>query len=185
VRTFQAAHPDVELTLRELGVGAQIDGLESSRLDVGFLRPPVEGDALAIEKLVDEELVAAVPSGHPLARRDSVSARTIAGEPLVLLSREVVPGLYDQVLAFSQEAGGAGNIAQEASSIQAVLGLVAAGLGIAVLPASVRSLNRVGVGFVTIRSRHRSPLFIARRSDDDSALVARFVAAAREAAAEG
>ncbi|HET6830665.1 MAG TPA: LysR family transcriptional regulator [Solirubrobacterales bacterium] len=182
VRRFQAAHPDVELTLRELGVGAQIDGLESSRLDVGFLRPPVESGGLVFEKLIDEDLVAAVPSGHPLAGRDSVVARTIAGEPLVLLAREVVPGLYDQVLAFSQEAAGAGNIAQEATSIQAVLGLVAAGLGIAVLPASVRSLSRVGVDFVAIRSRHRSPLYIARRRGDERALVARFIAAARAAA---
>jgi DNA-binding transcriptional LysR family regulator len=182
VRAFQAAHPDVELTLRELGVGAQIDGLDSERLDVGFLRPPVESAGLVFEKLIDEELVAAVPSGHPLARRESVVARTIAGEPLVLLAREVVPGLYDQVLALSQEAAAAGNIAQEATSIQAVLGLVAAGLGIAILPASVRSLSRDGVGFVAIRSRHRSPLFIARRRGDDSPLVSRFVAAARDAA---
>jgi DNA-binding transcriptional LysR family regulator len=182
VRTFQAAYPDVELTLRELGVGAQIDGLESSRLDVGFLRPPVEGAGLEFEKLVDEELVAAVPSGHPLARRESLVARTIAGEPLVLLAREVVPGLYDQVLALSQEADGAGRIAQAATSIQAVLGIVAAGLGIAVLPASVRSLSRTGVEFVAIRSRHRSPLYIARRRGEESVLVARFTAAAREAA---
>jgi DNA-binding transcriptional LysR family regulator len=185
VRQFQAAYPDVELTLRELGVGAQIEGLESSRLDVGFLRPPVAGAGLLFEKLVDEELVAAVPSGHPLAGRESLVARTIAGEPLVLLAREVVPGLYDQVLALSQETEGAGNIAQEATSIQAVLGLVAAGLGIAVLPASVRSLSRTGVGFVAIRSRHRSPLFIARRRGDDSVLVARFTAAARKAAGAG
>ncbi len=182
VRKFQAAYPDVELTLRELGVGAQVDGLESGRLDVGLLRPPFEGAGLVFEKLVEEELVAAVPSGHPLAARDSLVARTIAGEPLVLLAREVVPGLYDQVLALSQEADGAGRIAQEATSIQAVLGLVAADLGIAVLPASVRSLSRTGVEFVAIRSRHRSPLYIARRRDDESLLVARFTAAAREAA---
>jgi DNA-binding transcriptional LysR family regulator len=182
VRRFQAAHPDVELTLRELGVGAQIDGLESGRLDVGFLRPPIGSAGLVFEKLVDEELVAAVPSGHPLAGRESVVARTIAGEPLVMLAREVVPSLYDQVLALNQEAEGAGNIAQEATSIQAVLGLVAAGLGLAVLPASVRSLSRAGVDFVAIRSRHRSPLFIAHRRGDDSALVVRFAAAARETA---
>ncbi|KAA0265259.1 MAG: LysR family transcriptional regulator [Acidobacteria bacterium] len=185
VREFQAAYPDVELTLRELGVGAQVGGLESGRLDVGLLRPPFEGAGLVFEKLVDEELVAAVPSGHRLAGRDSLAARTIAGEPLVLLAREVVPGLHDQVLALCREADGAGRVAQEATSIQAVLGLVAAGLGIAVLPASVRSLSRAGVGFVAIRSRHRSPLYIARRRDDDSLLVARFAAAAREAAHPG
>ena len=183
VRRFHADRPDVELTLRELGVDPQIEGLRSGRLDVGFLRPPVEASELVLEKLVDEELVVAIPSGSPLAGRDSVAARTIVGEPLVMLSREVVPSLYDQVLAINQEAGGAGNIAQEASSIQAVLGLVAAGLGIAVLPASVRFLGRTGVEFVAVRSRHRSPLFIARRRGDPSPLTVAFVAAARDAAA--
>jgi len=184
VRGFQAAYPDVELTLRELSVGAQLDGLRSGRLDVGFVRPPADGGEILFERLIDEELAAAVPSGHPLAGRESVVARTLAGEPLILLSREVVPGLYDQVLALSQEADATGgNIAQEATSIQAVLGLVAAGLGIAILPASVRSLSRTGVSFVSIRSRHRSPLFIARRRGDDSVLVERFIAAAHDAAA--
>ena len=114
VRRFRADRPDVDLTLRELGVDPQIEGLRSGRLDVGFLRTPVDASGLVLEKLVDEELVAAIPSGHPLAGRESVAARTIVGEPLVMLSREIVPGLYDQVLAINQEAGGAGNIAQEA-----------------------------------------------------------------------
>lgn len=182
VRRFRADRPDVDLTLRELGVAPQIEGLQSGRLDIGFLRPPIEADDLVLERLLDDDLAAAVPSGHPIAGRGSVTVRTIVGEPLVMLSREVVPGLYDQVLAISQEAGGAADIAQEATSIQAVLGLVAAGLGIAVLPASVRQLSRTGIEFVAIRPRHRSTLYIATRRDDRSPLLAAFIAAARVAA---
>lgn len=182
VRQFRAARPDVGLTLRELGVGAQIEGLQSGRLDVGIVRPPVDADDLVFEEIIDEELIAAVPSGHSLTERKWVAARTIVDEPLVMLSREVVPGLYDQVLAIRQEVAGTGTIAQEATSIQAVLGLVAAGLGIAVLPASVRSLSRDGVGFVTIRPSHRSPMLSARRRDQPSPLIEGFLVAARAAA---
>ncbi|HEX2387653.1 MAG TPA: LysR family transcriptional regulator [Solirubrobacterales bacterium] len=182
VRQFRAARPDVNLTLRELGVGAQIDDLQAGRLDVGIIRPPADADDLVFERIIDEELIAAVPSGHPLAARDQITARTVVDQPLVLLSREVVPGLYDQVLAIRQEESGSGAIAQEATSIQAVLGLVSAELGISVMPASVRSLSREGVEFVAIRSAHRSALLTARRRDDDSPVVEAFLAAARAAA---
>ena len=182
VRQFRATRPDVNLTLRELGVGAQIDDLQAGRLDVGIIRPPADADDLVFERIIDEELIAAVPSGHPLAARDQITARTVVDQPLVLLSREVVPGLYDQVLAIRQEESGSGAIAQEATSIQAVLGLVSAELGISVMPASVRSLSREGVEFVAIRSAHRSALLTARRRDDDSPVVEAFLAAARAAA---
>ena len=182
VRQFRAARPDVNLTLRELGVGAQIDDLQAGRLDVGIIRPPADADDLLFERIIDEKLIAAVPSGHPLAGRDQITARTVVDQPLVLLSREVVPGLYDQVLAIRQEESGSGVIAQEATSIQAVLGLVSAELGISVMPASVRSLSREGVEFVAIRSAHRSALLTARRRDDDSPVVEAFLAAARAAA---
>ncbi|MEZ5155734.1 MAG: LysR family transcriptional regulator [Solirubrobacterales bacterium] len=183
VRQFRTERPDVDLTLRELGISPQIDGLQSGRLDVGFLRPPIDADGLVLEKLVDDDLAAAIPSGHRFAGRRSIDMAQIVDEPLVMLSREVVPGLYDQVLAVCQEAGGAADIAQEATSIQAVLGLVAADLGLAVLPDSVRQLSRTGIEFVSISPRHHSALLIASRRDDHSPLVAAFISAARTVAA--
>jgi DNA-binding transcriptional LysR family regulator len=181
VRRFQAERPDVGLTLRELSVGAQVEGLQAGWLDIAIMRPPIEGQGLALEQIADEGLVAAVPSAHELAGRSRVGAAAVAREPLIALSREVVPGLYDQVLGLRQEQGG-GPIAQEATSIQAVLGLVAAGLGIAIMPASVRGLSREGVGFVSIRTNHRSTILAARRENDNSPLVLAFLDAARRAA---
>lgn len=183
VRRFRADRPDVGLTLRELSVDAQITGLRSGRLDLGIVRPPVDAAELLVDELIDEELVAAVPTTHPLAARRRVAAATVAREPLVALAREVVPGLYDQVLALRGEHGGAAKVAQEATSIQAVLGLVAAGLGIAVLPASVRALGRDGVTFVAIRSAQRSRMVAIRREGSPSPLLAAFLGAVRAAAA--
>jgi len=183
VRRFRAGSPKVNLTLRELGVGAQIEALRSERVDIGFIRPPFDEEGLSAELIVEEELVAAVPSGHPLADRDLVAMRTVVDQPLILLAREMVPGLYDQVLAIRQEQGGTGPISHEATSIQAVLGLVSADLGVSILPASVRSLSREGVEFVAIRSARRSPLLIVRRREDPSPLVDAFIAATLESAA--
>lgn len=179
VRQFSIEHPDVGLTLRELSVGAQVETLRSGTLDVGLVRPPVDPEHLDLETVADENLVIAAPESHPIAKRRRVAPRSLVGEPLVLLAREVVPGLYDQIIALQQEHGDGARIAQEATSIQAVLGLVAARLGISLLPASVRSLGRSGVAFTTLAPSPRSSLLVACRRDDRSPLTHAFIAAAR------
>jgi DNA-binding transcriptional LysR family regulator len=178
VGRFSADHPEVGLSLSELSVDAQVDGLRSGLLDIGILRLPTATEGLALAALGDEGLVVAVPDSHPLAGRKRVGARALAGEPLILLARTMVPGLHDQVITLLQRHGGA-NIAQEATSIQAVLGLVAAGLGVSLLPASVTSLTRRGISFATLAESPRSTMQMAWRESDRSPLTAAFLEAAR------
>jgi DNA-binding transcriptional LysR family regulator len=178
VRRFSAAHPDVGLSLNELAVDAQVEGLLSGRLDVAILRLPAPTDGLELASIAEEGLVVVLPNSHPLAGRSRISPATLAGEPLVLLARQTVPGLYDQIIALQHEHGAA-VVAQEATSIQAVLGLVAAGLGVALLPASVRSLGRSGVSFSALSPSPRSEMQLAWRESDRSPLTAAFVDAAR------
>lgn len=178
VRRFREDHPEVGLSLKELSVGTQVEGLRSGALDVGIVRPPIDAEGLELMSVTDEGLVVVAPDAHPLAKRARVGPRSLAGEPLVLLAREVVPGLYDQVIALQREHGGA-VVAQEATSIQAVLGLVAAGLGVSLLPASVRTLARTGVDFTTLAPSPRSSVLAAWRRSDRSPLTAAFLAAAR------
>jgi DNA-binding transcriptional LysR family regulator len=179
VRRFRRRRPEVGLTLRELSVDAQLAGLQNGSIDIAIVRPPVESPELELEEIVEEALLVAVPETHPFAGKRSVHPRALAGEPLILLSREVVPGLYDQVLSLQLEHGSAAMIAQEATSIQAVLGLVAAGLGISPLPDSVRSLEREGVRFVPLKPSPLSTMLVAWRRDDRSPLTAAFLAVAR------
>ena len=182
VRRFRAKRPDVALTLRELAVDVQLQDLRSGKLDLGIVRPPVDSEDLIVEAVAEEPLLAAVPATHPLAVRHRISPARLAGEPLVALSREVVPGLYDQVIALLAGEDVAAQITQEATSIQAVLGLVAAGLGITVLPASVRSLSRDGVAFVALAPAPRSLVLTVQRRGDASPLISAFVSAARQSA---
>jgi DNA-binding transcriptional LysR family regulator len=180
VRRFSAKHPDVGLSLSELAVDAQVEGLRSGRLDVAILRLPAQTDGLELASIADEGLVVVTPDSHPLAGRKRVSPAAIAGEPLILLARQMVPGLYDQIIALQHQHGAAW-IAQEATSIQAVLGLVAAGLGISLLPASVRTLARSGVNFTALSPSPRSEMQLAWREFDRSPLTAAFVEAAQSA----
>ncbi len=178
VRSFRARHPNVSLTLRELPVDAQLAGVRARTLDLGVVRAPVEADDLEIVPLSDDHLLIATPQSHPLAERGSATAQDLLGESLVALSREVVPGLHDQVIALFAAHGRPAQIAQEANSIQAVMGLVAAGLGIAVLPSSLRSVSREGIVFVELEPVAVSALEAVSRRDETSPLVPAFLEAA-------
>lgn len=181
VRRFQARHPNVSLTLRELAVDAQLAGIRARTLDLGVVRAPVEAADLAVVPLVDDHLLIATPAAHRLADAKSATVEDLLGEPLVALSREVVPGLHDQVIALFAARGRAARITQEANSIQAVMGLVAAGLGIAILPSSLRRISREGIAFVELEPAMVSALEGVSRRDETSPLVPAFL----EAAADG
>jgi DNA-binding transcriptional LysR family regulator len=171
VRDFRRRLPGVSLKLSELSVGRQLEGLRTGRLDLGFVRGPAEAEGLRFAEAFPEPLVAAVPSRHRLARRKRLSGAELKDEALVLLAREAVPGLFDEVIALCQRHGFSPMVEQQATSIQAVLGLVAAGLGVSVLPKSVETLRRVGVQYVPLQGS-RTTLLIAWREGDPSPVLA-------------
>lgn len=178
VRRFQDRHPNVSLTLRELSVDAQLAGIRARTLDIGVVRAPIDASDLDVVVLTEDHLIVATPASHPLAGSRSVTVRELLGESVVALSREVVPGLHDQVIALFAAHGRSARITQEATSIQAVMGLVAAGLGIAVLPSSLRSVSREGIAFVELEPAMVSSLEGVSRRDETSPLVPAFLRAA-------
>lgn len=149
VRQFRERYPEVELTLNELRTIEQVEALKANRLHLGLLHPPIDDGSLILETLHREKLVAVVPNTHPLAREvsQSISLKELAGESFILFPRRVGPQLYDQIISFCQQAGFSPNIVQETIPQQTILGLVSVGVGIALMPASVRNLGRFGVAF--------------------------------------
>jgi DNA-binding transcriptional LysR family regulator len=131
------------LTLHEHTTEKQIDLLSAGEIDVGFLRLPLDNApaSLAVKPILYEPLVLAMPRGHALGRRHTVAVQSLREEPFILLPRDAAPGLYDQIVGMCIRAGFRPNIVQEASQVQTIVSLVSAGLGIAIVPASVRSLH--------------------------------------------
>jgi DNA-binding transcriptional LysR family regulator len=141
VRAYREAYPAVELRLRELATAAQADALRDGTIDIGFLRQPADDAELACEPLVREALAAVLPPGHPLGASRRVRLAALAGEPFVLFPRAVAPTLYDQVNALCAAAGFAPRVTQEAQEWLTIVGLVEAGLGVSLVPASFRRLR--------------------------------------------
>lgn len=149
LRTFRIRFPEVSLILEEHSTEKQIAMLAEHFLDVGFVRLPVEDApaALTFKTIVREPLILALPGKHRLARRRTVPMAALAEEPFIVVARQAAPGLYDQIEILCGRAGFKPKVAQQASEIQTIVGLVSAGLGIAVVPASARGLQSGRVAY--------------------------------------
>jgi DNA-binding transcriptional LysR family regulator len=173
---FRRRYPGVRLTLREAMSDQQLDELEAGTLDVGLMAGPVDRPAIAAHPVWRERVVVALPARHQLARSTSISMRRLAEEPFIMFPRPIAPVLYDEVLQFCRRAGFSLNIVQEAAQSQTIISLVSAGIGLAILPASIRGLRRAGVTYRPIRERGPSvETVVAYRKDRPSRGMENFV----------
>jgi DNA-binding transcriptional LysR family regulator len=178
---YRAAHPGVTLELREQTSDVQLRELNEGRIDAGMLLAPVDDSSLSVLPVLREPLVAALPADDPLAHvRTALPLKSLASHPFVIFPRSAGAGLYDAIIEFCRASGFTPRVAQEAIQMQTIVSLVSAGLGVALVPASLRDMRRRGV--VYRRLREDSPLLtvvLAWRTANRSACLAQFVATAR------
>lgn len=182
LRTFRSRYPNVRLELREAMSDVQVAALEASTLSLGLVAAPLANDTLVHTVVNRERLVAALPQRHPLAKSSrAIPLRLLAEEPFVLFPRPSAPGLFDAITGFCRSAGFTPRIDQEAVQSQTIVSLVAAGLGVAIVPESIRGLQRTGVAYRPFRERSpRVQTLAAWRRDDDSPVLRNFLAVVRE-----
>lgn len=176
LREFHNLYPDVQVHLFEMSTPVQIQALLEEEIDIGVLRPPVNSDSLCTEIVSTMPCVLAVPKKHPLVGKKNLSLSDLSGYPFVMLSRKTWAGLYNEILALCNPI-----IQQEALEFQTVIGLVAAGLGIAVVPQSAINLHTQDVVYLNLD--HQLPtasMGISWRQNDKSALVNAFIQMAKE-----
>jgi len=180
-RDFRAAYPDVEVSLEEHPSVELSRALRDGRIDAAFVRPPLQREeGLVLHALEAEEMVVAVPSSHRLAMRKTVTLRDLAAETFILYPRAVRPGLADAVVAACERAGFTPRVAQYAPQLSSTINLVAATLGISIVPTSMQGMQSHAVCFIPIVGRPLlAALGIARRAEETSPAVLAFVEAAR------
>jgi DNA-binding transcriptional LysR family regulator len=179
---FRRRHPGVRLALQEATSDVLLAALRQGELDVGLVLPPVEAPGLEYAPLVRETLIAALPAAHPAARaKGPLALAALAAEPFILFPRKVGVSLHDAIVGACRRAGFAPRIEQEAIQMQTIVSLVAAGMGVALVPASLEHLRRTGVVYRPLAERS-PPVEIggAWRGADDSPVVRAFLALARE-----
>lgn len=186
IRAFRRAWPGVGIVLEEDATRAMVQALREDRLDAAFIRSTTADlTGLTVEPLLEEPMILALPSDHIYGWRSAaVDLSDLAAETFILYRRPAGQGLYDAIIAACLEAGFSPNVAQEAPRLPSTLSLVAAGLGVSIVPASMRHLNVDGVAYLDISSAPGlvAPLLLATRKSERSVIVQRFRAAAREEA---
>jgi DNA-binding transcriptional LysR family regulator len=180
IQRFRRGRPEVEIELRERSTLAQLRALSVGVVDVGLVRPPIEpDDALHTEVVMRERTVAAIPAGHPLARLTRVPLKRLAAEPLVLFPREQAPGFHDLLTGRLAATGTSPHVVQYAPEMLTIIGLVAAGIGVSPVPASVARLGLEGVTYRPLVGAPATELVAVTRADETSPLIEAFVADAR------
>lgn len=182
LRVWRTRFPDVELELQVMFAAAQMDALLDGRVHVGLVRLPVPPQrGVVVERVQTEPLVAALPQRHRLARRRRLRVAELANETLLLFPRHVAPGYYDVIVGAFHDAALEPPVFHP-GTLQTNLALVSAGLGVTLLPASIRNLRRAGVVYRPLVSPPQVELAVVHRQDERSPTVPGFVELVRAAA---
>lgn len=190
LRDFRSTHPLVTMTLEEMGSSELVAAVQAERLDVAFIRPAVPpAEGLVFHELVQEPMVAALPANHPLAAqpRGPLRLAALAAEPFILYRRASGPGLYDAIVSACRAAGFTPHTEQEAPRITATLNLVAAGLGVTLVPQSLSSQQAESIVYRPLGGSPRlvAPIRLVSRRTDHSAPARRFLALVKEETRKG
>ncbi|AZD09385.1 Aromatic hydrocarbon utilization transcriptional regulator CatR (LysR family) [Pseudomonas chlororaphis] len=159
----------LELGLSEMTTLQQVEALKAGRIDIGFGRIRIDDPAIVQKVQTEDRLVAALPAGHPLIGQP-VSLAQLADEPFVLYPGNPRPSYADHVIALFNTHGLNIRVVQWTNELQTAIGLVGAGIGITLVPASVQLLHRDDIGFSPLlEANATSPIIISRRVGDVSA----------------
>ncbi|MBB6098771.1 DNA-binding transcriptional LysR family regulator [Deinobacterium chartae] len=175
---LQVPYPEAKVTLHDLSSLEVTAGVRSGHLDAGFVLLPAEAPQLGMAALWTEPPAVLLPARHPLAERHALSLADLAPEGFVLPSRE--PAYAGAVIRACQRAGFTPKVVQEAVRLSTVMGLVAGGLGVSVIPASVEHILPVGaVARPLIRPGFDTGLGLAHPRRAHAPLLAAFLEEAR------
>ncbi|WP_338065152.1 LysR family transcriptional regulator [Trinickia diaoshuihuensis] len=177
LRSLQRSYPQLAIQVSSLNTPQQYEALTSGSLDAGFVyafgpTPP----GIRTFVLAKHEVVLAVPNDWPLAKHRSVSLEALRDVPIICFPRHVYPAYYDTLIAACRDAGLTLRVTQEEATESAILSLVSAGIGAALVNSANCSRAPVRVKFVALKSFPvRLPLSFAYKETNDNPALARLI----------
>lgn len=186
VQHFGRSVPGVEVMLREMSSAEQVAALLRGQLHAGFLNASAVPPQLTSLPLPSDHFVCCLPAGHPQAQAAEIDLATLAGERFVMFSREVAPANHDNVIAIFSRAGIHPHTVHATRQWLTVIGMIANGLGVSLVPSSLARTQVAGVVFVPLRGEPaHSPALLAWNPLQVSPALASLVECTREVLAQG
>jgi DNA-binding transcriptional LysR family regulator len=182
IKEFKASFPKIDLVLKEMRSDEQEHALNERQISIGFILPPIKSNVLKTETIAREPMVAVLPEGHPLCERHELQLNDLANEFFVLSPMSNQCGLRHQVIEVCRTGGFNPKVAQETNDVQVLLGLVAAGMGVALLPEHFDHLKRPGIVFRRLPATTMIEFAMAWRQDDTSRPLQAFLDMIRKCA---
>ncbi|MCE5243659.1 MAG: LysR family transcriptional regulator [Syntrophobacteraceae bacterium] len=176
-RLMRSRYPEVTLVLQDLTTEEQVEAMKAQRLDVGLVRPPVpNAESLAIRVFWREPMVVALPQAHPLAKLRRIPIEALEEESFLQVSHHAGPGYYDQFIRICAQAGFSPRVVQEARTSQTVVSLIAGGMGVSLVPDSMRNFKRAGVVYRRLKPPEPTvDMAVMWRPDDESPALRSFL----------
>jgi DNA-binding transcriptional LysR family regulator len=189
IRAFRATYPLVSLTLDECLRKEALDRLRDDQMDVAFMRAVLDGSQnLSVNPLLVEPMVVALPSDHAMAQHapggTAIALNDLARETFIVYARQLGPAFYEATIAACLKAGFTPRLGQEAPRVTSALSLVAAGLGITLVPACMQRMQMDGIAYRGLKGSHQpqAVLNLASRRGDPSPVVRNFINLVRQSA---
>lgn len=183
LKKFQLEYPTVQLNLSGDVTGRQIKALRRGDTDLAIVVPPLQDPKdLVVSLLREEKFVLAIPDDHPLAQRKSVRIKELASERFISFPSNEGPGFVSALLGACQNAGFLPKVVQEAGQMQTILTLVSGGVGIALVPAAMKTIRMRNVAFVDVTDGKmplKYTLVFAYQATCDNPVVDAFLSVAR------
>ncbi|OXR50791.1 LysR family transcriptional regulator [Pusillimonas sp. T2] len=184
-RKMRASGVQAEIGLSEMTTVEQLKALRAGQIDIGFGRIALDAPDIAGLTLLQEPLVLAVPAQHALAGRRDASLDDIADLSYVLYPAKPRPSYADHVIGLFEQRDHRVSVAFEANEMQTAIGLVAAGLGVTLVPSTVMRMQRDDVVFIPLNEpEFTSPIVMSWLKDSASPILREVVALAKQTAKE-
>jgi DNA-binding transcriptional LysR family regulator len=183
IREYGRRYPEIIIAPLASNTALLVARLRTGQIDIAFIRPPIsDQDGLAVDSLVEEDMVVVLPTGHALSASASVPLAALVRETFVLYPRELNPAAYDAIITACRRAGFRPKLGQEAPQAVSVIPLVAAGLGVSIVARSMSRILPDNVVYLGIEGEApRTEISLAHRRNERSSSVKNFVAIARRA----
>ncbi len=189
LRAYANSHPAVSLDLQANSAASLTEALLREKVQVAIMRAPVARPAdLVFKELGRENMLMALPANHRLVKRTAsgatapISLKSLAGERLILVRRHAAPGMYGNVVDACHKAGFEPLIVAEVEQMLISINLVAAGIGISLVPASIRDIRQDGIAYCPVLDAPSlvAPLTLVHRRGEARPFVTDFIALGRK-----
>jgi len=178
---FRERFPKIHLILLEMTTEQQLKALYEKQIHIGFIRSKQNNQILSSEVCSEESLRLVLHQDHPFASLSEIPLQLLIDEPFILFPRHMGSNFYDLIISYFWDHGVSLNVVQEAIQMHTIVNLVAAGMGVSVVPSSVESYKRPGVIYKKIQeTTPKVNLYVGWKKDEKSAVVDHFLTVVRE-----